>query len=573
MALAQAMRPSREKSTIVFVTFESEFSPLGGLAAVMRLLPRRMAQLERGPCFTITPFFKNIARCNPKRFAAIHTTGQTFTIRFGSDYYNVEVFEHVDAQGFKTYLLDAEAFFNAPCDCGNPPSPEAPCNPYVDPQDSDQLLQDALFFCAAVPQALVKLGHTENLILSLQDWQTATTALMIKQEPSIKSAACLLTLHNPYDRPISESALAQVFWRALPGPTVLTKVLPFLDGPLCTVSENFALELTNDPLHTQVYAPHLQKMFRERGVVGIDNGLFSTLNFPSAAITAARGGDFAPLLAERKRRRADLVEALVDYQPAEAWGTLDNLDSFDGPIFMLFGRDDPRQKGYDVAAAAIQRIPPGSAKYVFTPIPGDEGLDGLGFLRDLAAQRPGEVKVFPFRMAQGFRELQLGCSYLMMASLYEPFGAATEAYAAGMPVVARATGGLVQQVAPYPGGSYNESVRQLTDRFHARGAAPTGFLFREPELPPSDILSGWQNIVACAYAPYGNRIQERIKYRLYATMVQEASWAMLDAIHVYRNAPGDYAAMIAAGFEMLKRFSWDRAARAYQRLYNSASVL
>jgi|GEM_PF-4115123 len=43
--------------TIVFVTFESEFAPLGGLAAVMRVLVKKIACVGPGTCFTLVPFF------------------------------------------------------------------------------------------------------------------------------------------------------------------------------------------------------------------------------------------------------------------------------------------------------------------------------------------------------------------------------------------------------------------------------------------------------------------------------------------------------------------------------------
>jgi glycogen synthase len=264
-----------------------------------------------------------------------------------------------------------------------------------------------------------------------------------------------------------------------------------------------------------------------------------------------------------------MVKILEAYQPQEAWGYLSHLDTFEGPIFLMFGRDDPRQKGYDIVASAIQQIPEGEAKYIFTPIPGDEGLDGLRFLKDLADARAGEVKVFPFRMAQGYRQLQRGSSYLIMPSLYEPFGSATEGYAVGTPVVARATGGLVQQIVPYPAGSLGLSIRRVTDKFHTRGAAPTGFLFREPAMPQADVIAGWERMIACEYAlPDTTRVQDRVGIRLFDAIVQEAAWTMKDAIALYVNHPSQYAQMIANGFEMLQRFSWERAVREYQRIYD-----
>ena len=146
--------------TVVFVTFESEFAPLGGLAAVMKKLPKRMAEMGEA-CMTLTPFFREItSRRHPTLFEEIHSTGQKFDLSFGGKSHEVEVFEHRDGNGFTTYLIDSAAFFNAPCDCGNPPDPKTPCNPYLNPSHPGQLLQDALFFCAAVPKALVGLGIT-----------------------------------------------------------------------------------------------------------------------------------------------------------------------------------------------------------------------------------------------------------------------------------------------------------------------------------------------------------------------------------------------------------------------------
>jgi glycogen synthase len=565
--LPRKAKPDSATRTVVFVTFENEFAPLGGLAAVMRELPRRMAQAEQGRCFTVTPFFRDITRCRPKLFAEIRSAGHTFGIRFGDRRHEVEIFQHLDKDGFRTFLLDSADFFNAPCDCGNPPAPEAPCNPYLNPSDPGQLLQDALFFCAAVPKALVELGKTNHLVLSLQDWEAACVALTVREEPRISSAASILTLHNPYDKPLSDADLGQISERRLMGPTVLTKVIPLLDGPLCTVSENFAAELVSDPLHTAVYAPHLQDLFKKRGIVGVNNGLFSQLDFTPDAIDAAAGGDFNHILAEKQRRRESLVEVLQEYTPREAWGSL-GFSGFDGPIFLMFGRDDPRQKGYDVAAAAIRRIPKGKARYVFTPIPGDEGLDGLGFLRKLAHDRPGEVKVFPFRMAQGYKELQRGCSFIVMCSLYEPFGGATEGYAVGTPVVARATGGLVQQVAPVTSGGVSVSVRRLAEQFHPRNAPPSGFLFREPDLPDADVEAGWRTIVDCAYWPTGDRVADRVGTPLFDAMVEEATRAFLNAIELYANDETGYARMITNGFGMLDLFPWDRAVRGYQRIYD-----
>lgn len=558
-----------KKKTVGFITFESEFAPLGGLAAVMRFLPKRMAEVEGWESFTMAPFFRAITRCKQHVYDAIVSTGKTFSVPYGSDVHSAEVFQFVDDRGFHTFLIDSPDFFNAPCDCGDPPHPATPCNPYVDPLKPRQLLEDSLLFCAAVPKALGALGYTRDLVLNLQDWETACVALTTKEEPGLQAPACVLTLHNSYDQPVSETDFQKISKRSLIGSTVLSKMIPFVEPPLCTVSKQFAQELVTESVHTKAYAPHLQAAFKRKKILGINNGLFGKLDFPEAARTAADSGHIQGLLDAKQERRQAMIDILQEYRPERAWGELE-WKEFDGPVFLFLGRDDPRQKGYDLAAAAIQRIPPGEAKYIFTPIPGDEGVDGLGFLRKLAEQRPGEVKIFPFRMARGFIELQKGASFLAMCSFYEPFGAATEGYAVGTPVVARATGGLVQQVVPFPSASLSDSVRRLTHAFHTDHDPPTGFLFRERRLSPVKMKDGWRKILDCAYWPDGDRLQERLRIPLFDAMVTAASQAFRDAIEVFTHDQASYADMINAGFRMLEHFSWDIAVREYDPVFQSA---
>ena len=561
-------KKEKKGQTMVFVTFESEFAPLGGLAAVMKVLPKRMAQAQKGKCVTVAPFFREITKCRPNVYNQINSTGVQLQVPFGGKSEKCEVFEHQDENGFQTILLDSPNFFNAPCDCGDPPDPKTPCNPYFDPSHPDQLLQDALFFCRAVPEALAGLGYNQNLVFYLQDWETAPIALTAKENPKILSTTCLLTLHNSYDKTLSHEVWSKISETRLRGPTVLSKMIPLLDGPLSTVSENFAAELVEDPLHTRVYAPHLQKAFKERQIIGINNGLFGQIDFPTDALDAAEHGDFKALRREKANRRQELIAVLKEYQPEQAWGSLD-IKNFDGPIFLLFGRDDPRQKGYDVAAAAISKIPQGVAKYVFTPIPGDEGTKGLEFLNALAKSRPGEVKVFPFRMKKGYMNLQKGASFLVMCSFYEPFGGATEGYGVGTPVVARATGGLVQQVSPYPSQCLTPEVKRLSELFHASFEAPSGFLFREPALKRKDVVAGWQKIIDCGYWPEGDRVADREGTLLFDGMVDQAVQAMTDAIDLYAHNQGAYARMIFNGFKVLDRFSWDSSVQGYQSLVNA----
>ena len=158
---------------------------------------------------------------------------------------------------------------------------------------------------------------------------------------------------------------------------------------------------------------------------------------------------------------------------------------------------------------------------------------------------------------------------MVMGSFYEPFGAANEAYLAGMPVVARATGGLVQQVVPYPSAGLSRHGRQLAAMYHGVRSEPTGFLFREPSVLSE--VQDWRKIIDCAYwhqNPRLDRIDERRGTPLFDAIVQRAAWALQHAIDLYSTDQIAYAKMIYAGFKMLDEFSWERAIQDYRRLYD-----
>lgn len=577
-------RPSKNQRAIGFVAFETEFAKSGGLGAVMGILPKEMRRRE-SDCFIMAPFFRNIISLEKLKSdgkITDYSWDQSFDFSTGKGRYEVKIAHLVGADGFDTYLLASEGFFTAPQDpYVNPTDPAAPVGE-LNPVRSDKLVEDALFFYAAVPKALIALSKTDNLLLHLQDWEAACIARAIRNEKKFGSVACILTLHNPYDRYLenASSALISEFvdYLNLNYDNVLAQMIPLVDGPLSTVSQNFADELLSSPLHHEVFAEHLQNSLERKGLIGVDNGLFGKVAFPFSedARREAEQGNYDLIRKEKRVRREELGSVLEEYQRAlakgtqESWGADLELSDPNLPVFLILGRDDPRQKGFDVVAAAIRMIPKGRAKYIFTPVPGDEGLDGLSFLKNLAEERPGEIRVWPFRLEFApFNALQRGSSFMVMCSLYEPFGAATEAYLAGMPVVARATGGLVQQVAPYPSASLSRHGRQLAALFHDRNSDPSGFLFREPLVV--NEAQGWRRIIECGYwqrSPKGNRVEDRMGIPLFDAMAQRASWAFQDAIDLYTSDQTGYAKMIYSGYKMLERFSWDRAVREYQRLYD-----
>ena len=376
----------------------------------------------------------------------------------------------------------------------------------------------------------------------------------------LDSAAVVLTSHNPYDHPLEDPNLAAITGRLgvhrwpLGHDTCYQRMIPLTDAPLSTVSPGFAAELTTDPLQTEHFAHHLQQPYRAHGVVGIDNPLFGEAKSPfsTAAMDDYEAGSAQAILSEKSVKRRTMLKVLATYEDDRILGGLDGNDGrslaslpAQVPVFLMFGRMDPGQKGFDLLARAIEGFRPGEAKFVLTPnVVGDVG-PWLDDLRHLAEQRAGDVAVYPFRVEKGYVEAMAGASFAVMPSLYEPFGAATEAYLAGTPVVARATGGLTGQVVDYG-----------EDQLNA-----TGILFRE-KLP---LGSSWPAIM---HAP---NPQARVGIPLYAMMAEALYDALQEAAGLWRNSRA-YAGLLANLYPKAVSFSAGRAAAEYRALYDTASA-
>ncbi len=575
---------------IIFASFETEFSAHGGLGAVMKLLPKEVGKDE---CAIIAPLFRKFmdpGQLVASGAGASEKTLLDYHVLVRGQAHRVEVVEILSASGVRHFFLSTNDFFTAPTNpYTNPCDPTRPIDPYRNPNNGEILIEDALFFSIAVPVALAELAkggwiRDRDITLHLQDWETAAIAAAVRKvnlKPALQSIRCVLTIHNPYDQPLHAMNSMNVCDLATSlgfknGHSILEQVIPLLDAPLSTVSDAFASELRNEPLYTQIFCPHLQPVFKTRGLVGIDNGIFGTGNFPfsSDALSRAKKGDYH-LIAEEKAGFRNQLTNLMEKLPEDPAGQTLDLTKPELPLFFFLGRDDPRQKGFDVMVEAIRSIDPGKARYLFAIMPGDEGSDGLGFIRELAAERPGEVFLIAGRMEKStFDQLRLGCSYLVMGSLYEPFGAANEGYIAGMPVIARATGGLLQQVTPMLECLINEDIlglygRQMIRRYHGPAEKPTGILFRE-EVSFADEVDGWKAIIACGYLngnPRADRLEERSEILLFKEMAASAAAALELAIVTFGDKD-KYAAMIYHGWRLLEKFSWKRAVSSYrQHLY------
>jgi glycogen synthase len=581
---------------LILVTYETRFARCGGITAVMNHLPGYLQRASGLSTSVITPFHYRIPET---RSLPVRPVGD-ISVPFFEDLVTVKIHRHDD--GWPWYFLDApdyrlpanrrfsyadERFFGGrkhPYDVGSHSSEQGAI-----------LRRDSLFFGAAVARTLRELGAAAEWTLMLQDWQAASAALALTGPNRPRGLRLFLTLHNSYDNgPVTPEELRAfgIHPDEVPAAanraTMLGRAIPLVEKPLFTVSEQFAHDLTEDLFQSHVMADHLQDELSPPRLVGVDNGPFTSLSVPEEVVSAdARPLGYAGLRAWKTKQKAACLKALEAFVPDEerrpVWGDIPRFtetarDPADLPWFVLAGRDDPRQKGYDVAAEAVRTFlqQPDTAvraQFLFFPIPGDEGREGLIFLHALAADYPANVLVLPFIFPEGYQAALQGAAFGVMPSFYEPFGMANEFYLNGAVGIGRATGGLLQQIVPLRSiPSFTPSVERRADRWYSMSAAATGMLYREPD-DPGGFVGDWRAFNAAGYLsrPDRNRLAERSNYGLFMAMARSLARALTDAVEIYRR-PVDagevppYLAMLVGGIAHIRRkFAWERTAAEYNR--------
>ena len=545
----------------VFFSFESRFAKSGGLAAVTtKILPYLKEVTNISNVILLTPFYPNIIPANK-----LKPTGLSIKVPFDNKSYKAEILKYVQdyehsANGcIEEFYLKADGFFAARNKLKDP---------YIynenNREKSDAALREnSLFFCQAAPFVLQKLGFNKNTLFHLQDWETILIALTAKTamlDGILESCASVCTLHNPFDSgwlkldslaKILDSERSKKITENLKDNLTAHKVgLSLVDGALTTVSKNFAKELKQDILHTGHFAPHLQNIFEKSGIKGVNNGMF--VDFPPEFTEFAKPGQ-SPRISKaninrvrktKLEKRVELLKILDNYHPPQRFGKLTYRNGplthlpEDVPIILMSGRLDPNQKGFDIFLRAIDKFREDEIKVVLSPLPVRES--DLVIFRKVAKSSQGNVTVFPIRMAKGFHELQIGSTFGLMPSVYEPFGAAIEYMVNGTLVIARKTGGLVDQI--------DHEIN--------------GLLFKE-----SKRNYNLQNIKSFMKASV--RVELRQTNPWSQDMVDSLYKILKRAIKLYQKENEKYYEMILNGFMKAQNFDWQTSAKEYYSVYKT----
>jgi len=180
----------------------------------------------------------------------------------------------------------------------------------------------------------------------------------------------------------------------------------------------------------------------------------------------------------------------------------------------------------------------------------------MEFLFELAEQRAGDVIVLPKGLPRTeFMRCKRGASYDLFPSLFEPYGAVSEAYVNGCPVVARATGGLQSQVID----------------LNRDPANATGFLFIEPVSFSNEQLAQEWKIIQNAKDPRDGSLyspKNRAHSELYRSIVGALAQTIPEAARLYRDAPLQYAKLLGNVGRYAQKLSWNKPVELYQKVYD-----
>jgi len=145
-------------------------------------------------------------------------------------------------------------------------------------------------------------------------------------------------------------------------------------------------------------------------------------------------------------------------------------------------------------------------------------------------------------MQHGYYELQIGSTFGVMPSIYEPFGAAIEYMVKGTVTIARRTGGLADQIE------------------HEK----SGILYRE-----NSRFYDLENIKQ--FFNLSDNVIERRNNPWLLSMVDQCHEAIKHAINLYQNHNHEYYRLIVMGFKKARTFDWAISAGKYFEVYKKVN--
>lgn len=543
-------RFDRSHMQTVYLTFENRLASHGGLGAVARFLPQALHDAGRPPV-TVTPYHRNNPQVKLARTKGeLSPVFRNLKIRLAHETVMVTVYRDLTLAWPSFHLSIPDHFTGAP-------------SPY-DISGPQALLEDCCLFCTLLPPVLRQLGYRANLMIHANDWETAPVAFSIPLalfDGTFWSARTVLTLHNSFDCGIDHDTFMRFWGRSFDGRTVLEAAIPLITGPLTTVSAPFAAELRHDPLQRALFAPHLQQAFSINPPVGVENGPFGTIATHAPAAVLKPGDHDPDAILRNKRKLRASCDRLVAQRSSGGSPTGHLAPGTYIPLFFMSGRLDLAQKGFDVLFEAFMALEPGRAQLLFSPTPsGTDSEEAMEYFVGCTQKHAGRIAMLPERIPEAqYHTILGGASFLAMPSFYEPFGAATEGFLHGTPVVARATGGLISQIVPLT----KPPLPAWLARFcPPAGDGATGILFRENKAGP-ETQEQWLQLLALGPG-------ERHTVPLFRAMVQAAKSALEQACDLFANEHA-YAQMVAAGFASSHRRTWVTTVEALTRVYDTAA--
>jgi glycogen synthase len=396
------------------------------------------------------------------------------------------------------------------------------------------LKRDALYFGLAVERMLAEAGSSNQFVWGA-DWETVPA--LVRARPRHLIA---LTLHNTFDEcfedqaagfPAEYGALLARRAGTAQTKTALEVALELADV-VTTVNRGFAAGMRSEPLQRAIMLNHLPWQLIDR-VVGINNAAFSPLSADLSALHNQLEQDLAAGSAALFDLKAEARARLVKER---------GIDAGSRVMMVAMGRRSA-QKQHDVVVEAVRQLLKDDPEFplfvVFATTPEDGGEPRLKQMRALEREFPANAACFDGRI-DFFHDLMTGADYNCMPSLYEPHGGA---YEGTVVPIARAVDGLAEQICPLDPAP---AAAAIAARWHPKGAAPTGFLFREESqaAPPVGELG---ELLSLSPSPRNG---------VFHAMTAGLKQVLKHAVAVRRQNPQTYARLVRAALERQQQSSW-----------------